>query len=233
VLLARLAITPRAHLGGGVEERLAVLLDVVAGLHRARGRQDARQQLLARDQRDPAQVVALEREAVEEHGAHRHRAIAAATSAGRESSMRFCSLAEARAPRRVVRDDLAVEHEALDLERAQPFRDLGVAGGDVSPLRPSIFTSSPRRSADTRTPSYLISNSQPARENGFSSSVASMCFTWDARSDPSGAFSSASRARTPASHAGTSRISSTVSPVITERGQRAIASCRRRRRRPS
>src|SRR6516225_9261432 len=40
------------------------------------------------------------------------------------------------------------------------------------PLRPNMRTSSPRRSAITRTPSYLISNTQPARENGCSARVA-------------------------------------------------------------
>jgi len=85
-------------------------------------------------------------------------------------------------------------------------------------------TSSPRRSAITRTPSYLISNTQPRRVNGFSTESASMCFTWDARTSPRGARFDSTSSRSAASHAAWSFISCTVRPVITERGQRSIAS---------
>jgi hypothetical protein len=59
------------------------------------------------------------------------RAITAAMSRGLFSSMRFCSRTEARPSRLVVGDDLAVQDHVRNRKRADRFRDLGIARGDV------------------------------------------------------------------------------------------------------
>ena len=80
------------------------------------------------------------------------------------------------------------------------------------------ITSARFRSASTRTPSYLISKHQSAPEGGRSASVASMSGTERIEISPLGAPSDRTRSRSAWSVPGTSRISSTVNPVITDSG---------------
>ena len=72
-------------------------------------------------------------------------------------------------------DDLAVDDEARVRLRGDRFRDFRIGGAvhDMR-LRDSRRTERSRRNASTRSPSNLCSNTQPARENGWSVSVASI-----------------------------------------------------------
>jgi hypothetical protein len=119
------------HLVRGFEKRLAMIRDVVAGVDHAGRRHRAGEALLAIEQPEPAQVVALERQAVEEHRPHRDARHHRRDVARPREQHALLQAAEARAPRLVVRHDLAVEHDLLHAEPAQRLRDLGIARRDV------------------------------------------------------------------------------------------------------
>src|SRR5947207_2792251 len=116
-----------ALLAGGVVERLAVLEHVRAVLDDAARGHEQRQALLARRERQRTQIAPVERQRIEEHRGHGRGAARALDVGGtREMHARLQAL-ETRAPALVERDDLAIEHEAVERQRAEGGDDLRIA----------------------------------------------------------------------------------------------------------
>ncbi len=109
---------------------------VIAALHGAQGRQDADQQLLALRQREPAKIVAIEAQAVEEHASHgHHRPRRLDVARMGQPHARLQALEAGPAPF-VLGDDLAVDQKPRHRERAQPVGDLGIARRDLLATAP-------------------------------------------------------------------------------------------------
>ena len=119
------------HLGRRGEKLLAVLQNMVRALHGRERRHDAGEKLLPIHQREAAQVVGLEPEAVEEDAADRHLDHRRLDIAGAREVHPGLEPLEAGTAGLILGDDLAVEHEARHGERAQPVRDLGIALRDL------------------------------------------------------------------------------------------------------
>src|SRR5207249_723491 len=116
----------------GVEELLAALLDVSAVPEDAGAARDQQlQELLALGQRHVPEVVAVDLETVEEHGAYGNLPAPGRDVARVRQSHAALQSLERAAAVLVEGDDLAIEHGALDGQRRQRFDDLGIARGEV------------------------------------------------------------------------------------------------------
>ena len=122
------ALEPR--LRRGVVEGAALARDVVAVAHHAEGGHEQAQALLAVDERQAAQVAAVEREAIEEHAHHRHLGPRALHVAGHGEAHPRLEALEGRPALVVEGDDLAVDDEAVHGQRGERARDLRIAPGD-------------------------------------------------------------------------------------------------------
>src|SRR5262245_32752405 len=119
--------TLEALLTGGGEKVRAVLEHVVAEVDHASRRHQEPQALLARLERQPSQVAAVQPERVEEDGADGHLAPRPLDVRRAREAHALLEPLETRAPALVEGDDLAVEDEALERQRVQRRRHLWIA----------------------------------------------------------------------------------------------------------
>src|SRR5262249_48016280 len=117
-------------LAGSVEEFGAVALDVIAVSDDAARRHQEPETLLARLERQSAQIAAVQPERVEgDHGDRHLGACPLDIGRAREAHPLLEPL-KARASLVVERDDLTVQEEPRERQRAQGVHDLRVLGGE-------------------------------------------------------------------------------------------------------
>src|SRR2546429_3830073 len=117
-------------LAGGGEKVRAVLQHVVTEVDDAARWHQEPQALLARLERQPTEIAAVENQRVEEDGADRHDAPRALDVGRARQAHALLEPLEARAPALVERHDLAVQDEARERQRVQRRRHFGITGRD-------------------------------------------------------------------------------------------------------
>src|SRR5215470_309830 len=154
--------TLEALLAGSGQKVRAVLEHVVAEVDDAARRHQESQALLARLERQPPQVTAVEPERVEEDGADGHLAPGALDVRRARETHALLEPLEARAPALVEGDDLAVEDEALEWERVQRRRHLRIARGEELPA-PSAQLDLVARARSENPHAVVLDLEQPRR----------------------------------------------------------------------